>query len=154
MFRTRAALEEASDYLKLKDSKGNFVICHNCKEGSDNRRPIVSCDYCSLQWHLDCLDPPLANPPSLSRRWRCPCHVDDLLSLLPEQLGPAHKFRRIKGASVIRPAIPRGVKNNGYIEIDFTMSDSENDEALSQPAEYGHVYKLPEEGIKLDFISR
>lgn len=39
-------------------------------------RKIISCDFCALHWHLDCLEPPMANMPSLSRKWLCPAHVD------------------------------------------------------------------------------
>lgn len=43
-------------------------------------RRIISCDFCSLHWHLDCLDPPLSGMPSNFRRWKCPCHIEDLLA--------------------------------------------------------------------------
>lgn len=79
--------------------------------------------------------------------------MDDLLLKVPEALGPAHRFRRIKGASVITPAISRGLRNNGHIEIEFAPSEDE-DEGFFEQKEFGHVYKLPEEGIKLDFISK
>lgn len=39
-------------------------------------RKIISCDFCALHWHLDCLEPPMASMPSLSRKWMCPAHVD------------------------------------------------------------------------------
>lgn len=151
--RRNAGYEEAPDYLKLKDGKGNFILCHVCRKGAGNNNPIVPCSFCGLHWHLDCLDPPLANPPPPGKMWRCPCHVDDLLAKVPGTLGPAHRFRKIKGASVVKPAFPRGFKNDGYIEIEFAPSDDE-DEGFFDQREYGKVYKLPEEGIKLDFISR
>lgn len=150
--RNRAGYEETADYLKTKDAKGNFILCHRCNQGA-GVRPIIPCSFCSLHWHLDCLDPPLANPPHQTKPWRCPCHVDDLLSQVPGSLGPAHRQRRIKGATIIKPAIGRGIKNNGYIEIEFAPSEDE-DEGFFDQREYGHVYKLPEEGVKLDFISR
>lgn len=42
-------------------------------------RPLVACDYCPLHFHLDCLDPPRATMPSNFKRWKCPCHIEDLL---------------------------------------------------------------------------
>jgi hypothetical protein len=148
-------------YVRLKDSKGNWILCHECGHGSGIDKAIIQCNYCVLSWHLDCLDPPLANPPNpphTDRKWRCPCHVDELLAKVPGVLGPAHRFRRIKGASVIKPAIPRGTRNNGHIEIEMDSSEEEEaeeeDTGFFQQREYGHIYKLPEEGIKLDFISR
>lgn len=103
---------------------------------------------------MDCLPVPLAREPGPGRPWRCPAHVDDLLSKLPELLGPAHRFRKIKGASIIRPAFSRGMRNNGYIEIENEHSDNEGEQSFFEQKEYGHVYKLPEKGIKLDFISK
>lgn len=79
--------------------------------------------------------------------------MDDLLAVVPGSLGPAHRFRQIKGSSAIKPAISRGVRNNGNIEIENDPSDNE-DQGFFEHREYGHVYKLPELGIKLDFISQ
>ncbi|CAO1612937.1 unnamed protein product [Parajaminaea phylloscopi] len=42
-------------------------------------RRIISCDFCSLHWHLDCLDPPWSGMPSNFRKWKCPCHIEKLL---------------------------------------------------------------------------
>ena len=92
----------------------------------------------------------MAKEPPLGKQWRCPAHVDDLLGDL---LGPAHRFRKIKGASVIKPAMSRGIKNNGHIEIENSPSEDE-DQGFYEQREYGHVYKLPEQGIKLDFIAQ
>ena len=39
-------------------------------------RSIVSCDFCALHWHLDCVDPPMTSMPSTTRKWRCPAHAD------------------------------------------------------------------------------
>ncbi|RAL60534.1 hypothetical protein DID88_009730 [Monilinia fructigena] len=148
--------DETPDYFKLKDNKGNPILCHSCHlSASQPSRAIIPCSYCSLFWHLDCLDPPLAKEPPPGRSWRCPAHVDDLLEKVPGTLGPAHRFRKIKGASLIKPILSRGVRNNGHIEIENTPSEDEDQgSGFYEQREYGHVYKLPEEGIKLDFISR
>lgn len=96
----------------------------------------------------------MSNPPPVGKLWRCPCHVDDLLSRVPGTLAPAHRLRKIKGVPAISPAaaVQRGLRNNGFIEIDNTPSDEE-DEGFFYQREFGRVYKLPEEGLKLDFIS-
>ncbi len=39
--------------------------------------PAVACDYCPNIFHLDCLDPPLAEIPR--DRWMCPNHVENYL---------------------------------------------------------------------------
>lgn len=153
MIRNRNGYDEPPDYLKQRDAKGDLILCHNCKEGPGTKRSIITCSFCSAPWHLDCLNPPLANPPHPSRQWRCPLHVNDLLVELPSALGPAHRFRRIKGTTAIKPDIARGTKNNGHIEVDLDSTDDE-DEGFFDRKEFGHVYKLPEEGIKLDFISK
>lgn len=95
----------------------------------------------------------MAKEPAPGRPFRCPAHIDDLLAILPGNLGPAHRRRKIKGASVIKPAISRGIRNNGDIEIE---NDTTDDEELGfyEQREYGRTYKLPEKGIKLDFISQ
>ena len=115
---------------------------------------IIPCSFCGLYWHLDCLPNPLAKEPAPGRQWRCPAHVDDLLQLVPAQLAPAHRFRKIKGLSAIKPAVSRGIKNSGHIEIDSEESEPEEAPGFYEQREYGHVYKLPERGVKLDFISK
>jgi hypothetical protein len=71
-------------------------------------------------------------------------------------LGPAHRFRKIRGSNnVIRPAFPRGHRNNGHIEIENDPSDEEDEEeAFIEREQYGKITILPEQAIKLDFISQ
>lgn len=44
-------------------------------------RKVISCDFCNLHWHLDCLNPPLATMPSLARKWMCPNHIEHAMPL-------------------------------------------------------------------------
>ncbi|KAK0099515.1 hypothetical protein ONS96_008353 [Cadophora gregata f. sp. sojae] len=151
----KAGWEEAPDYFRRKDAKGKIILCHRCNgEASAPNRMIIPCSFCGLYWHLDCVDVPLAKEPGVGRQWRCPAHVDDLLAVLPVTLAPAHRFRKIKGASVIKPAATRGFQNNGHIEIENDPSEDEEEQGFYELREFGHVYKLPEMSIKLDFISR
>lgn len=143
--------EQSPDYFRLRDAEGNLIICHGCQRSSVSNRAIIPCSVCGINWHLDCLDPPLANPP-VSRNWRCPLHIEDLLAKVPGSLGPAHRFRKIKNAPVIRPAFSRGYVNNGYIEVE--LDDSENHSGWRDLETYGRTVRLPEEGIMLDFLSR
>lgn len=153
--RQRAGYDEQPDYFKLKDAKGKTILCHIChRVASSPDRAIIPCTFCGLYWHLDCLDVPMAKEPAPGKPWRCPAHVDDLLTTIPSALAPAHRFRKIKGASVIRPAVTRGVRNNGHIEIENDPTDDEEELGFYEQREYGHIYKLPELGIKLDFISQ
>jgi hypothetical protein len=96
----------------------------------------------------------MAKEPGPGRAFRCPAHVDDLLALIPSTLAPAHRYRKIKGQPAIRPAVGRGIKNNGHIEVEFEESDEEEEQGFYEERQYGHVYKLPELGIKLDFVSQ
>jgi hypothetical protein len=127
-------------------------MCHVCGHSALANKAIVPCPVCGLCWHLDCLDPPLANPPPVPRIWRCPVHVDDLLNLIPSALAPAHRFRKIKGAPEIRPAFSRGYVNNGFIDVE--LEGSEDESGWKDVETYGRTVRLPENGIKLDFFAR
>lgn len=140
------------DFFKQRD-EGQPVLCHACQTAATDVRAIIPCSLCSLYWHIDCLDPPLAVPPVL-KTWRCPMHVDELMVEAPS-LAPAHRFRKIKGAQIIVPALSRGLKNNGLIEVDWSDEpESTNDSGWPDPDSFGRAYKLPAKGIVLDFIEQ
>jgi hypothetical protein len=144
--------EDTPDFFKQRED-GEAVLCHDCQKPATDVRAIVPCSICPLYWHTDCLDPPLAIPPVL-KTWRCPAHVDDVLLFAPS-LAPAHRFRKIKGATSITPAIPRGLKNNGHIEIDWTDEVEETDASgWRDYASFGRTYKIPAKGVVLDFIEQ
>lgn len=91
----------------------------------------------------------------------CPLHVDhDLRNLDPlirngvrhEGLGRTHRVRRPKHPSIVVPALRRGFKNNGLIEIASDTDDES--EAEKEEAPDGTIYRLSAEGIKLDFIEK
>jgi hypothetical protein len=150
--------EENPDYFRLKDTKGNVILCYHCRKAP--RRPdrsCIQCATCENYWHLDCLPMPLAKEPSTARPWLCPLHVKDLQDRLDFIGGPAHKWRTVKGVPIIEPYRRRGTKNHGFIELE----DSDDDEALKddqdefeEVREFGRTFKLPKLGVKLDFISR
>jgi hypothetical protein len=135
----------------LRDADGNAVICHSCQKSAGPSRAIIPCSACGLFWHMDCLDTPLAYPPVL-RTWKCPLHADNLLGTLPAILHPAHKYRKVKDAPVIRPTFTRGYVNNGFIEVD--LDDSEDESGWRDVETFGRTVRLSERGIKLDFLSR
>lgn len=60
-------------------------------------------------------------------------------------------IRRPRNAKVVDTYLRRGHKNNGIIEI-ANESDGEDD-GFRDEYRAGYVYRLPEKGIKLDFIS-
>ncbi|CAJ0553906.1 Ff.00g124180.m01.CDS01 [Fusarium sp. VM40] len=146
--------EEVPDFFKQRD-EGQAVICHGCQKPATDVRAIIPCSICPFYWHIDCLDPPLAVPPVL-KNWRCPLHPDEIMAEV-RPLAPAHRFRKIKGAPIIVPSLPRSIKNNGHIEVDW--SDEPEPEPVNKsgwpdPDSFGRAYKLPAKGIVLDFIEQ
>lgn len=91
------------DQHRLRDRNGVPVLCFRCGTSalpesvaaaapaakrarrssstnvSETWRPIVSCDYCSLHWHLDCLEPPLPIMPTFTKKWMCPNHSEQVI---------------------------------------------------------------------------
>ncbi|KAH7162614.1 hypothetical protein B0J13DRAFT_615242 [Dactylonectria estremocensis] len=144
--------EEITDFFKQRED-GQAVLCHGCQKSATDLRAIVSCSVCPLHWHLDCLDPPLAMPP-VPKTWRCPAHVDDVLLEAPP-LGPAHRFRKIKGAQPIIPAFSRGLKNNGHIEIDWgDEPELSSNSGWPDPDSFGRAHKIQAPGIVFDVIEQ
>ena len=99
----------------------------------------------------------------------CPNHVDHTLANLhatpptqgrgstrkaaSDQLQNRRVFRtrKPKQANIVEIALKRGFRNNGLIEVEEEESEEESeiDREMS-----GVIYKVPEHGIKLDFIDR
>ena len=161
----RAGFIEEPNYKETRDSKGNMIRCYHCNTTS-NGRDIIPCDFCPAKWHLDCLDPPLAVPPRRragdkpSASWRCPLHIDqDLLSIsrqaekAPGDLGRIPKPRKPKNAIPLDIATARGFRNNGVIEVEL-MKDQPDLDKMKEVQMNGRVYRVPEMGIRLDFIDR
>lgn len=55
---------------------GSEKKVHAAEHGYQGWRQIVSCDFCRLHWHVDCVSPPMLGMPSNSRKWMCPAHSD------------------------------------------------------------------------------
>ncbi|CAJ0942603.1 unnamed protein product, partial [Mesorhabditis belari] len=66
-------------YDELRKSRNPVKngICAYCQRFGRESIPLLSCDFCPLVWHLDCLTPPLAAPPK--DKWMCPDHVEHLV---------------------------------------------------------------------------
>ncbi|CDK28923.1 unnamed protein product [Kuraishia capsulata CBS 1993] len=162
-------LEEADSDV-LYDRQGNPLTCYRCKETGIHGKQIVQCEYCSLAWHLDCLDPPLATAKTLGTKWKCPNHVEDLVA--PK--------RKMKKPDVVDVSMTRGFQNDGNVEIINTSLEesSSEDEVVDLPTppyfditttkngvsaplsdqnykiltSENVVYRIPEKGIILDFL--
>lgn len=160
--RHRAGYDEPLDLLKLKDAKGGTILCYRCGRSAAGKRELVTCDTCPAHWHLDCLSPPLANPPfrdvfnRKSRDWLCPLHVEhELREVEPERLVKRRKLhlRRPRNAKVQDTQLIRGSVNDGIIDVIDDSSSDESDWDHCVTAQ-GVVLRLPSKGIKLDFIDK
>lgn len=58
-------------------------ICFECRK-SCKQAPLVACDYCSLLFHQDCLDPPLTAIPT--GMWMCPNHAEQMIVIFDKIL--------------------------------------------------------------------
>jgi hypothetical protein len=156
----RAGFIEEADYKKVRDGKGQVIFCHRCRLISDGKRDIIPCDFCPSRWHLDCLDPPLAVPPRRhigdkpNATWRCPLHVDHDLRNLgngdPTQSRRQPRHRMPKNPIPRDISMTRGFRNNGIIDVELNKDDEKIDEVEM----LGTIYRLPERGIRLDFLDR
>ncbi|KAL2797546.1 hypothetical protein BJX66DRAFT_334864 [Aspergillus keveii] len=135
--------------LRTADAKGNPIFCTKCGRTTNGRRPIIQCDYCPCAFHMDCVDPPLAVPPTqrpgsdrLHHNWMCPNHaLHDLYHVVRDDEG--HEImKRIR-----RPKNPR------YVDIEV-LPDTDEEENLEDQETEGVTYRVSEKGVKLDFIER
>jgi len=90
----------------------------------------------------------------------CPLHVDHELRRVDTRLlKPAFLTRRIhirkpRQAQTVETALQRGLQNNGIIEIADDDSDDSDSEFYEDDRDHAMVYKMPAQGIKLDFIDK
>ncbi|KAL4807565.1 hypothetical protein BDV18DRAFT_158783 [Aspergillus unguis] len=135
--------------LRTIDAKGKLIFCTKCGRTTNGRRPIIQCDYCSCAFHMDCLDPPMAVPPTqragsdrLYHTWMCPNHAyHDMQIPVTDEEG-YETMKRIR-----RPKNPR------FVDIEI-LPEAEEDENLEDEEKEGVTYRVSEKGVKLDFIQR
>ncbi|ROW12423.1 hypothetical protein VMCG_00809 [Cytospora schulzeri] len=139
------------DYHQVVDKREKPIICHACQQATREDRPILPCSLCGLWWHTDCLDPPRAITPN-PNLFKCPCHAEDLQKEATP-LGPAHKFRKIRGAPEIQYVFGRGNVNNGWIEVEDS-SEPRSYSGFRDYDSYGHTYRLPAKGVQRDFFAK
>ncbi|KAJ7445824.1 hypothetical protein B0H11DRAFT_404215 [Mycena galericulata] len=167
----RFGLVEDRDAYRLRDKNGDPVLCFKCgtsalpaglaaaapaakrarrsttRYATETPKSIVSCDYCSLHWHLDCLDPPLPTMPPFNKKWMCPNHTERVL--LP-------KLRIPKQAAPIEITKPKQF-NNGIIEIIHPQTASTSHVkkvAVDEVLINGRRYRVPERIVVLDFWNK
>ncbi|PPQ86872.1 hypothetical protein CVT25_012591 [Psilocybe cyanescens] len=165
-------LEERDPY-RLRDRNGGPVLCFQCGfsalptsltvDAPPAKRPrrstskgtppdawkgIVSCDYCNLHWHMDCLDPPLLTLPPLNKKWMCPNHAERIMPhkrRIPKQHAPPIEITK-----------PRQF-NNGNIEVihpEFSSAPPKPTGNVDEVLINGRRYRVPERVIVLDFWNK
>ncbi|CDZ96379.1 PHD Zn-finger protein [Phaffia rhodozyma] len=149
------------DPYRVKDGKGQILSCYRCGgsaaplEGSTEVRPsvvagkpsievaswrkMISCDYCNLHWHFDCLSPPLATMPQISKKWTCPLHADHVT---PKIRVPKQGLEYINLTGPFQ-------RNNGQIEV--IPSADPNRVPFEDMLVNSKRYRVPESSIRLDF---
>lgn len=169
----RMGAPEEPDYKKLRDKDGHVLTCHTCGRSTDNgKRELIPCDYCPARFHTDCLDPPLAVPPRRrpgdkpNGTWRCPLHTDPMVQNIHQDRSPEYiaaladgerlisrkpKLRRPKNAVPIDVELERGTRNNGLVDIDLMPEAEDNFRDIDMG---GEIYRIPEKGLRLDFIDK
>ncbi|KAF8151285.1 hypothetical protein BJ912DRAFT_938088 [Pholiota molesta] len=164
---------EDRDPYRLRDRNGGPVLCFQCGISAlpdslsatapaakrirrstskastpDAWKSIISCDYCSLHWHMDCLDPPLLTLPPFNKKWMCPNHAERVLP---------HKRRIPKQhATPIEITKPRQF-NNGNIEVihpEYSSTLPTRNMPADEVLINGRRYRVPERVIVLDFWNK
>ncbi|TGZ79988.1 hypothetical protein EX30DRAFT_396580 [Ascodesmis nigricans] len=135
---------------KLRDGQP-VQLCYHCNKTTlTETAQIIGCDYCPLKWHVDCISPmPMDRlDPNYRYKWKCPAHVDELVA-----------EREPVNAVVVDTHLRRGHRNNGLIEVENEAEgggggegEGEGEQQFEELTMDGVVYKIPERGIKLDFI--
>lgn len=69
--------------------------------------PLLPCDYCRACFHLECLDPPLAQFPSRSDRWMCPLHAEHTVDkCLVRTIRLSERIRAWNQLAIFDPDVP------------------------------------------------
>lgn len=150
---------------KMKNKQGKSTSCHGCKKSTVTGGPVVRCEYCPINFHLSCLDTPLTTGKAVTTKWKCPNYANK----------DHKKKRRSKSTKPVDISLLRELQNDAILESVmssdeeypeyraplFNYSDSSTGVSATVPqsllkplTQSGVVYRIPEEGVKLDFIQR
>ena len=129
------------DLFRVKNGdEGDTILCHVCAK-SALHGPIITCDFCPLSWHLDCLNPPMTHPLPPTKRWMCPAHAEYLMQ----------KNRKIGRYQHYITLTDPALKNDGDIEVvldEHFPPDPQIDRRRRI------TYKIPERSIKFKFLQK
>lgn len=149
-------LDSYNPDMHFRADSTTLLQCYKCGESRmgiwDNPRDsrlIMSCDYCSTPWHLDCLPIPRASLKNLGSKWKCPLHSN------------SEKKRRLaRNQRYVEVGL--GFKNDGDIEVKL---DETNDDvigvsippSLKESWDLNSTFSIPEvkeSNIKLEFLDK
>ncbi|KAI7897697.1 uncharacterized protein BX663DRAFT_527245 [Cokeromyces recurvatus] len=103
-------------------------VCYRCRKAGTVYSPLISCNYCTLFWHLDCLIQPMSNIPE---DWKCPRHQE-------RSHTRKHKKKTLNG-NIVK-----------IVQQEDNMSFHEANDIVK----YGSViYSLPTSSIENDFLN-
>ncbi|KAF8226228.1 hypothetical protein L208DRAFT_1407346 [Tricholoma matsutake] len=165
---------EDRDAFRLKDRNGVPVLCFQCGTSAlpgslaaavpatkrarrsstkavtpEAWKSIISCDYCDLHWHLDCLDPPLPTMPPFTKKWMCPVHAEQVIpakrrvpkqGVPPIEITKPHQFNN-GNIEIIHPETTRPLENVDKVAVDEVLIN-------------GRRYRVPERIVVLDFWNK
>ncbi|KAK3809967.1 MAG: hypothetical protein J3Q66DRAFT_61653 [Benniella sp.] len=117
-------------------------VCHRCDEGEVEDQKMLSCDYCPLHWHLDCLMSPMASP-SNTHKWMCPNHPDLVL--------PRRGKRR---ETVTVQTYDSKRRNNESTEVISGYGTTPRKRSIMETDANEVLCRIPERSIKLGFIDK
>ncbi|KAJ1734772.1 hypothetical protein LPJ72_002198 [Coemansia sp. Benny D160-2] len=124
------------DFTRLVDDHNETILCYRCGLSALHGL-IVRCDYCPLNWHWDCLDPPLCSAPPPHKRWMCPNHADHAMRR-------HRKFRKERVIDLSEAS--ESARNNGIVDI---IDDDPPAMELFDPKV---KYKIPSSHIRNEFV--
>lgn len=164
---SRNGFVEERDPYQLRDKHGEPVLCFRCGQSAlpstqqnAHGRRMLSCDFCTLHWHLDCVDPPMAGMPPATRRWRCPAHSlpGQPRLRIPRAPQHIHTIRVPRGAPLpkTRDAYVEVVPdpNDKYFDPDTGSGGSRRAPWDDITLDTDHIrvrYRIPEKTIRLAF---
>ena len=137
----------------------NSIFCHACR-GTQAKAPLYGCDYCSLSWHMDCIDPPISHPPNPASKWMCPSHADHFLVIalshsLPFFLSHFNLFF-ISFLFPLQPKQRRKRRAQPEIEDEELpyRVEVEKEPPFQTVVLDGKQHILPERAVKIQFLER
>lgn len=164
----RRAPTQAEELEALETLADAALAEHRAPRAPPHGRRMLSCDFCNLHWHLDCVDPPLQTMPPTTRRWRCPAHSSHAE---PRVRVPraAHQVKTVEVPLATAPPGKKPARPVGEVDVlpdpNDRYFDHESGKGHNAEPPYDDLtvcntngtrlrYRIPEKTIRLEFWSR